>query len=64
VGNNIKINMPSSPDEKEQMDKKARDVAAANPSDNDDGFSEFLKVINSDSGAPKEPTESMATMVS
>lgn len=56
--------MPSSPDEKEQMDMKARDVAAANPSGNDDGFSEFLKVINSDSGAPKEPTESMVTMVS
>jgi hypothetical protein len=63
VENNIKINMPSSPDANEQMDMKARDVAA-DDNNNDDGFNEFLKVIKSDSSGPKPPTESMATIVS
>ena len=59
VDRNIK--MPSSPDEKTSDSKPSR-----SPNDSDDGFNEFLQVINSTCSTTnaKEPNESVATVVS
>ena len=57
VDSNIK--MPSSPDKKTSGAKPS-----SGPSGSDDGFNEFLKVMNSSGSSTKGPNESVATVVS
>lgn len=61
VEQNIAMKMPST----EQLDtKQVHDVSMKPSGDDDDGFNEFLEVVNSSGSSPAKPSESMTTVVS